>query len=120
MVSKQLAGVGLCLDDESHPLYLTPSELNQTCQNVHSLLKMRDEKADKQYHLQKMKKKKLPILLLSLYSKIPTTHQVRVVLRIRTNAKLLVIPRDTLSKNLRAREMQNKMQSQVKISRLTL
>ncbi|KAH3847423.1 hypothetical protein DPMN_089744 [Dreissena polymorpha] len=57
MVSKQLAGVGLCLDDESHPLYLTPSELNQTCQNVHSLLKMRDEKADKQYHLQKNEEK---------------------------------------------------------------
>ncbi|KAH3808010.1 hypothetical protein DPMN_136358 [Dreissena polymorpha] len=49
MVSKQLADVGFSLDDESHPLYLTPSELDQTCQNVHSLLQMTDEEAGNQF-----------------------------------------------------------------------
>ena len=49
MTSKQLADVGFCLDDESHPLYLTPSDLDQTCQNVHSLLQMTDEEAGNQF-----------------------------------------------------------------------
>ncbi|KAH3777353.1 hypothetical protein DPMN_178794 [Dreissena polymorpha] len=49
MVSKQLADVGFCLNDESHPLYLTPSELDQTCQNVQSLLQMTDEEAGNQF-----------------------------------------------------------------------
>ncbi|KAH3800666.1 hypothetical protein DPMN_154304 [Dreissena polymorpha] len=49
MVSKQRADVGLCLDDVGHQLYLTPSELDQTCQNVHSLLKMTDEEAGNQF-----------------------------------------------------------------------
>ncbi|KAH3690573.1 hypothetical protein DPMN_191245 [Dreissena polymorpha] len=49
MVSKQRADVGLCLDDVGHQLYLTPSELDQTCQNVHSLLQMTDEEAGNQF-----------------------------------------------------------------------
>ncbi|KAH3697487.1 hypothetical protein DPMN_084989 [Dreissena polymorpha] len=49
MTSKQLADVGFCLDDESHPLYLTPSDLDQTCQHVHSLLQMTDEEAGNQF-----------------------------------------------------------------------
>ncbi|KAH3689487.1 hypothetical protein DPMN_194714 [Dreissena polymorpha] len=118
MVSKQRADVGLCLDDESHPLYLTPSELDQTCQNVHSLLKMTDEEAGNQF--QSREDEEAVDFLTQLVQNNSNDSSGSTSKRIRINAKLLPIITAKLPKNLKVREIQNRTRFQLETSRLTL